>query len=259
METIVQRAPIKVDKDQNLSHALALMEKEHISRLLVTDEGFVVGILTEEDIANRFATGRERKLKATQIHVSAAMSKDLVVISLNADFKDAARIMLEYGFSSLPVVEDDEIVGLITKTDLVRKLLDSEKKVGDFYTKDPVLVNPADTLVFARKLMLENSVHRLLVTDKGLLVGILTERDIARGLKTFRKALDKGTHQDIKGLRVEHLMSREPLTVKPESTVGEAVTLMLENGISGLPVIDRNFGVLTKTDLVRGIADSKLP
>ncbi|MBN2013977.1 MAG: CBS domain-containing protein [Candidatus Altiarchaeota archaeon] len=259
METIVQRAPVKIDKDQNLSHALALMEKNHVSRLLVTDEGFVVGILAEEDIANRLATGRERKLKSTQIHVSAAMTKDLVVIPLKADFRDAARIMLEYGFSSLPVVEDEEIVGLITKTDLVIKLLYSDKIVGDFYTKKPVLVNPADTIVSARKLMLEHGIHRLLVTDKGMLVGILTERDIARGFKTFRKALDKGTHQDIKGLRVEHLMTRNPVTVTPETTVGEAATLMLEKRISGLPVITKEFGVLTKTDLVRGIADSKLP
>jgi CBS domain-containing protein len=259
MDRIMRRELITIDKDQNLTDALRLMDKEHISRLLVTDNGKILGIITEEDIANRLGTGKERKLKASHIHVSAAMTRDLKVISTDSDIRDAARTMLKNGFSSLPVVVESEIVGLITKTDLVMSLAQSRKKIRDFYTKDPILVNPADTLVSARKLMIEHKIHRLLVTDRGLLAGIITERDIARGLKTFRKALDKDAHPNIRGLRVEHLMSGEPITIKPETTVGEAVDIMLRNRISGIPVVTKDFGILTKTDLVRGIAEGKLP
>jgi CBS domain-containing protein len=259
MKEVMKRDLITIDKDQNLGDALGLMDRRRISRLLVTEGGRVCGIITEEDIADRLGTGRERKLKTSHIHVSAAMSKDLVVIPTDSERGDAAKIMLENGFSSLPVVEDSEIVGLVTKTDLVRSLIKSEKTVEGFYTKNPVLVNPGDTLVSARKLMLEYNIHRLLVTDRGFLAGILTERDIAAGLKTFRKALDKNAHPDIRGLRVEHVMTGNPVTIKPETTVGEAVEIMLEKGISGIPVITKDFGVLTKTDLVRGIAGGRLP
>lgn len=259
MKEIMKKDLITIDKDQNLGDVLRLMEKEHISRLLVTEDKKIIGIITEEDVANRLGTGRERMLKATHIHVSAAMTKDLKVIPINSKIEDAARIMLENGFSSLPVVGDSEIIGLVTKTDLVKSLKRSKKAIKELYTRNPILVNPGDTIVSARKLMLDHKIHRLLVTDRGLLAGILTERDLAKGLKTFRKALDKDGHPDIRGLRVEHVMTKEPITIKPETTAGEAVDIMLKNRISGIPVISQEFGILTKTDLIKGIADDELP
>ncbi len=259
MKDIMKKKLITIDKDQNLGDALRLMDKKDISRLLVTEGDRIIGIITEEDVANRLGTGQERKLKTSHIHVSSAMTRDLKTISIESGMDDTARIMLENRFSSLPVTEDSEIIGLVTKTDLVKSLKKSKKPVKGFYTKNPIRVNPGDTLVHARKLMLEYNIHRLIVTDRGLLAGILTERDLARGLKTFRKALDKNGHPDIQGLKVEYVMTGDPITVKPETTVGEAVEIMLKNRISGIPVIARDFGILTKTDLVRGIADGRLP
>jgi len=249
---------ITVDKDENLSHAIDLMEKEDISRLLVTENGKIVGILTKGDIVDRLITGRERALKAEHIHVSSAMVVNLKTIDVNSRLKEIAAMMLSNKFSSLPVTKDDEIIGIITKTDLVETLRNSDYLVEEFYTKEQVLVSPAESLVSARKLMLEFNVHRLMVTDKGKLAGILTMRDIANGLKTFRKAIDKYPHADIKRLIVGQVMTYSPLTVKPEATIGGAVKLMLEHKISGLPVIGEGLGILTKTDLVRGIARGKL-
>lgn len=260
---IMSKNLITIDKDRNLEDALTLMEKKHISRLLVTENNRIVGILTEEDIVNRLVTGRERKLKMGQIHITihitAAMTKDLITINEDTRIKEAARIMIENKFSSIPVKKENEIIALVTKTDLIKNLRNCKKEIGEFYTKEPVLVNPNDSLLSARKLMLENNIHRLIVTDKGLLVGILTERDIAKGLETFRKAIDKYPQADIERLKVENVMSFDPVTVKPETTVGKAVGIMLEKKISGIPVIAPGFGILTKTDMVKGIANGRLP
>lgn len=275
---IITTELITIDKDRNLKDAFHLMEKKHISRLLVTEKGKIVGIITEGDIANRLGTGKERKLKTEHIHVSGAMTKNLEVMDIklaemrvsstmtqNMQFisgKDgiieAARIMLENGFSSLPIQEDGNIIGIVTKTDLIKTLKESQKFVRDYYTTSPILTAPNASLVSARKLMLENGIHRLLVTDRGMLAGILTERDIANGLKTFRKAIDKYPQADIKRLKVEDVMNLDPITIKPETTIGEATGIMLEKRISGLPVIAQEFGILTKTDLVRGIAKGRL-
>ncbi len=273
---IISDKLIKVDKDESINDAMELMTKKRISRLLVTEKDEVVGIITEEDIAKRLGTGRERKLKTAHIHVSAAMTRNLKTIPADGNIRDAARIMLENKFSSLPVVrnnkvirkrsfrsydfpKENHIIGILTKTDLVKNLIKSKKKVEKFYTKNPIMTNPADTLVSARKLMLENKIHRLLVLDRGMIAGILTERDMARGLKTFRKAIDKFPQANIRRLLVEQVMTREPITIRPETTVGEAARIMLTNKISGIPVISPEFGILTKTDLVKGIADGLLP
>lgn len=256
---IITNKMITVDKDESINNALELMDKNRISRLLVTENDEIIGIITEEDIAKRLGTGRERKLKTAHIHVSAAMTKELKTIPEDSDIRDVAGIMLENKFSSLPVVKNGKIIGIVTKTDLVKNLLKSKQKVEKFYTKNPVMTNPNDTLVSARKLMLERNIHRLLVLDRGMLAGILTERDMAKGLKTFRKAIDKYPQADIQRLSVERVMTSDPITIKPETTVGEAAKIMLENRISGIPVIAPDFGILTKTDLIKGIAEGFLP
>jgi CBS domain-containing protein len=258
-ESIISRDLVTIDKDSHLHAALEIMQKRHISRLIVTEGKEIVGILAEEDIANRLADGKERKLKAEHIHLSAAMTKDPVSIDVGASLRDAAKIMLEKKFSSLLVKKDAAVIGLITKTDLVKTLSGSKKEVKEFYTSDPVTVKPDETIVSVRKLMLARNIHRVPVLENGVLVAMLTERDIAKGLDTFRKAIDKYPQADIKRLTVSLVMHPGPVTVDPETSIGKAVTIMLERKISGLPVNSERMGIITKTDIIRGIAEGKLP
>jgi len=83
-------------------------------------------------------------------------------------------------------------------------------------------------VVSVRKLMLAKNIHRLPVIDKGTLAGILTERDIARGLDTFRKAIDKYPQADIRKLTVGLVMRPNPVTVSPDTTIGKTVSVMIE-------------------------------
>jgi CBS domain-containing protein len=258
-ESIISKDLVTIDKDSHLHAALEIMQKRHISRIIVTEGKEIVGILAEEDIANRLADGKERKLKAEHIHISGAMTKDPVAIDIGASLRDAAKIMLEKNFSSLLVKKDETIIGLITKTDLVKTLCASKKEVKEFYTSDPVTVKPDETIVSVRKLMLAHNIHRVPVLENGALIAMLTERDIAKGLDTFRKAIDKYPQADIKRLTVSLVMRPGPITVAPDTPIGKAVGIMLEKKISGLPVITEKMGIITKTDLVRGIAEGKLP
>ena len=109
-ESIISKALVTIDKDSHLHAALDIMQKHHISRLIVTEGGMIVGILAEEDIANRLAAGKERKLKAEHIHISAAMTKDPVSIDVDSTICDAAKIMLEKNFSSLLVKKDEAVI-----------------------------------------------------------------------------------------------------------------------------------------------------
>lgn len=270
---------ITIDKDQNLSHAIDLMDKNNISRLMVTDDGKIMGILTEGDIGERLGTGRERKLRTTQLHVSGPMTKDLKTYELPSDaiyvssemkkdikyssnpeiVVDIARLMIEEGFSSVPLTEDGEIIGLVTKTDLIGCLNESKKPVKHFYTDEMIVCNPHDSLVHARKMMQEYEVERLVVMNKGMIAGIVTTKDIAEGLNTFRRALDSFTHPDIKRLRVQDVMTSDPVTIDHEAPVYRVVQIMQEEKISGIPVTGPDPGIITKTDLIREIASGNLP
>jgi CBS domain-containing protein len=258
-ESIISKDLVTIDKDSHLHAALDVMQKRHISRLIVTEGGEIVGILAEEDIANRLADGKERKLKAEHIHLSAAMTKDPISVDIEATTQDAAKIMLEKNFSSLLVKKEGKVIGLITKTDLVKTLISSKKEVKEFHTLNPVTVKPDHTVVSVLKLMLSRNIHRVPVMENGALVAMLTERDIAKGLGTFRKAIDKYPQADIKRLTVSLVMRPGPITVSSDTTIGKAAGIMLEKKISGLPVNGEKMGIITKTDLIKGIAAGKLP
>ena len=75
-------------------------------------------------------------------------------------------------------------MGVFTERDLTRRLLEDEdlldREVGEVMSTPVTTVNPADEVVFIFRLMTEQGIRRLPVIDGGLLVGIVTERDLLR-------------------------------------------------------------------------------
>lgn len=259
-DELAKKDLITIDKDRNLEDAMKLMDKKKISRLIVTEKKKIIGILSEEDITRRLENAKERKLMPSHIHVSSAMTSYLRVLPKETDLIKVAETMLENKISSILITDGPDITGLITKTDLIKTLKDSKKEIADFYAKKAVTVSPTDTLVHVDKILQEKKIRRVLVVKDGVFVGIVTERDMARGFEMFRKTLDKYRHPNIKNLKVENVMTSDPMTVKPNAKVSDVVGIMLDKKISGIPVVDRNtLGVITKTDLVRGISERKLP
>ena len=86
---------------------------------------------------------------------------------------------------SLPIVEGDKLVGVITDRDLAIRVvaegLGTDTTVGDIASKDVVTVDPQQSLEDAARLMAEHQVRRLpVVEEDGRLVGILAQADIAQ-------------------------------------------------------------------------------
>jgi len=98
---------------------------------------------------------------------------------------DAARTMTTENVGSLPVVEEQKLVGMITDRDLVTNVLakdlDPNKvPVAEVATQDPVSVSPDESLETALERMAEKQVRRLPVVEDGRLVGILAQADVSR-------------------------------------------------------------------------------
>jgi len=97
---------------------------------------------------------------------------------------DAARLMGSYDVGSIPIVDDDGFVGVVTDRDLVLRVLAARKephetKLGDILTRDPVTISPDSNLSEARDLMAEHRIRRLPVVKGAELVGIVAMGDIA--------------------------------------------------------------------------------
>jgi CBS domain-containing protein len=124
------------------------------------------------------------KENAMSILVRHAMTPAPQTISPDMNAGDAAGLMRSEDIGVLPVVEGDQLVGLVTDRDLVMRVLaerkdPSEVKVGDVATRSPVTVTPDMRLSEARDLMEHYKVRRLPVMKSDELVGILSMGDVA--------------------------------------------------------------------------------
>ena len=120
-------------------------------------------------------------------------------------------------------------------------------KVVSRMTADVVSVTVDEDITAAFELMSEGQFRHLPVTDRGLLVGIISDRDIllqAQGTKS---------NLTIPPVAVADVMTKAPVTISSGATLAEAANLMLAHHIDCLPVLGRDgdlVGIITSTDIM---------
>lgn len=116
--------------------------------------------------------------------------------------------------------------------------------VAELMNKGLLSVGPSTTVAEAATMMGERRVGSALVMDGEALLGIFTERDIVRAL---------GEHFDAAKHQVAEWMTRDPITVPPDTPAKDALKTMLDGGFRHLPVKDGEqvIGVVSMRDLSR--------
>jgi CBS domain-containing protein len=119
-------------------------------------------------------------------NVRDAMTSNPRSIEPSTMVADAASLMKSEDVGSLPIVEGDQLVGMVTDRDIVIRVVAERKDlqattVGEIASRDLVTVDPEQDLDDALRLMAQHQVRRLPVAEEdGRLVGILAQADIAR-------------------------------------------------------------------------------
>jgi len=249
---------ITIDKDQNLSDALKLLRKHNVSRLPVTNNKELVGIISERDIAAKLGSAKYESMPASRLHISSVMVKDVITVPETMQLDEVARLMLENGIGSVPVMdEDDKMVGIVSKADFVTLAVGiafDKITVKEIMTKELVVVSPTDRLVHARRQMMEAHVGRVPVVDEEDLKGMVTSKDLMRAFIDFRKKVpEKYQKSQIKEVLVEDIMSSNPTVTTKDATISEGAKGMMDTGSNGLPVVedDNVVGIITQTDILR--------
>lgn len=116
--------------------------------------------------------------------VRDAMTENPRSIGASASVVEAARVMREEHIGSLPITDDEQLVGMITDRDITTRVVAEAADpkvtpVGDVYSRDLVSVAPDKDLEEALQLMARHQVRRLPVVENGRLVGIVAQADIA--------------------------------------------------------------------------------
>jgi acetoin utilization protein AcuB len=122
-------------------------------------------------------------------------------------------------------------------------------------SKNVITVDVKDSMWNATKIMRENGIRMLPVVKKGKLVGIITDRDLKRASASDANSLE--IHELlylVTQIKIKDIMTKDPITIPFDYTVEETAELLLENKISGAPVLDHSgqlVGVITESDLFK--------
>ena len=143
-------------------------------------------------------------------------------------------------------------------------------KVKDIMTREMITVSPETEIVYATKLLLENRINGVPVTNEtGKLVGILCQSDLIAQQKklpvpsffsfldglitlTSMKHFEKEV-QKIAAITVAQAMTPNPVTVRPDTNIEAVAALMVDNNFHTIPVVDEGelVGIVGKEDILR--------
>jgi CBS domain-containing protein len=266
-----------IGENEQVSHARNLMLKHGQGRIVVVDKDEnPVGIVTERDLSIKLKGSgpKWRNRPIDKISIRRVMSNGLTTINDGSNVKDAVEIMLRNKISSIPVVDEDGLVGIITKTDLMKFYITKYAntwKVNDLMTKDVVTVNENHTISHVVSVMEENNINGLVVMFDNEIAGVITPDDISFAqvddpelgvnveriyfIRQLAEGGDKRKTREISLLTAGDIMNEDYAKISPDADAVDAAKLMCDVKLSHIPVVegDNLVGIITKTDIIKGI------
>jgi CBS domain-containing protein len=262
---IISLGPKKTIKD-----ARDAMLRHNISRIVISAKNKAISILTEKDIA-KFLYNMNESKKLSEISLAEVTNKNLISVRSTTSIRTCAKEMIEYGISSLIVVDEQKHgVSILTKTDLVdyySSHFEGKNKVADFMTKKVWTVDLDESIHMVIMLLSNHSISRVIVIQNKKPIGIITNKDLLplslliTGKVTkyvqknnFNRAIPSFARSMI---LAEDIMTGSLLLVTDNSDLADTARIMIRHGISGLPVIDKEgklAGIITKSDITRALS-----
>jgi CBS domain-containing protein len=272
----VLRKSITISHNATLLEARNILLRHKVGRLPVVANKKPVGIVTEKDLVRAIY---KQKKPIEKVLVKDFMSKNLITVKRTDSVYDCAQLMHKNKISSILVLDNKELAGIVTKTDLVSVFLTSSTEpvpISKVMTSKVITVMPADSLLLVESLLVKHRISRIVVERNRKPVGIITNRDflpakMPRWIMQFADPKEVEEYRldpkpdefrmnqlsYILSFRAEDIMTPNPITVDIDEDVSVAALLMIRNAISGLPVVRKSLlaGIITKSDIVRAIAE----
>ncbi len=165
-----------------------LMEANHVRYLCVSDKDEIVGIISMRDLARHFVDsegGPVRDLENVYRPLSVLMRTTMETLASERTVLEGAQTMAEKRIGSLLVIEAGEMVGIVTETDMVRKVIAarlpaSSTSVGAVMNYPLIQIDINRTVRDASRLMAEQRIRHLAVTEENKVVGLLSVRDLVK-------------------------------------------------------------------------------
>ena len=269
--------PITIKNESNLADALKKIINEKKSRILVTENKKITSIFTEKDLGVFLLTDNsERKLDVIPL---CEITKKIISVDEKIELNQCAHLMLKNKIGSLAISSNNKVVGILTKTDLVRYFADnySDEKIVGEYMSPYYSWQYSDTPLYKVVLkMIDEQISRVILRNHDEIpVGIATFRDM------FNLSLNLGEQEDVldnsdptisvifprKGflsesgfggsIKINEIMSKNIISVNYDDDLAKTGKILLEKNINGVGVLSGHgnvIGIISKTDIVKALA-----
>jgi CBS domain-containing protein/ribosome-associated translation inhibitor RaiA len=242
--------------DDTIGDALGKMKSHDVHELPVLERKKLVGVVTLRELMRRKSLPPETKV-STVLQVPPEIIPD-------TPLPEAAEKLISTGFRAIPVARGKALVGISSRSDLVRALVETRALEGvlarDFMTPNPIAVAENDTVEHAIQMMRSLGERAVPVVDKNRhLKGVVGMKDIADLFarpKVREQYGERAGREEKVVLEVQSVMRYPPITVGPDADVHRAAELMSKNHISSIVVTEKDepVGIITTQDLMQFLA-----
>jgi CBS domain-containing protein len=247
---------ITIDKDVDLTYVLTLMKKHDITKIPVLEDKQLVGMVTDNIIAYKLGSIRKKGVPASRLHASSVTDKNIECISSETEVKTILKKVGKPGPTMLCVTDNKHLLGVVTKADLLH-LVESKKPVREIMNKKILTVSPDDRVIHARRVMVDEKIARLPVVDKGILVGMISDNELAFAFANIKKSFPLGRQKhQLDELFVKDVMKTPAIWAQPTTTAKQAASIMLKYDVGALPILEKDkiIGIISRTDLLNTIS-----
>ncbi len=252
---------VTITPSHSLLNARDMMTHNRVSQLVVVDErNRPVCLVSKRDIA-RFLLEDVTTRPLEDMQVSEASSESIRTLMPNLTVFNAARLFDTENVACAIVTGDKPVAGIMTETDLCHyfaQKFPEEFKVKEFMIGDFLFAKSTYPIMHVAHDIVYRQPSVPVIDEE--LVGIITLSDLLslreRVPDQRRFSLSSRVDDDAALITTKDLMTRNPITTDDETDLAQAAQIIINKGISSLPVVDKEssvIGLLTKHDIVRAL------
>jgi CBS domain-containing protein/ribosome-associated translation inhibitor RaiA len=244
------------DPDDDIGRILGKMREADVHELPVGRKGKLLGLVTMRELMRRRNLPPESKVASVLVKAPE--------LSPDTNLPEATELLISSGFRAVPVLDRKRVVGIISRTDLVRALAEMGALEGlaikDFMTPNPQAVGQDETVDHAVKLMQALGERSVPVVDEHRhLKGVLGMKDIVQLFakpKTRERVGELAGEENKVAIEVKSVMHYPPVTIGADGDLARAAELMIAQNVSSVIVTEKEepVGIVTKLDLMHFLA-----
>ncbi|WP_457753325.1 CBS domain-containing protein [Thermococcus sp.] len=279
VKSIMTPDPVVIELPATRGYALELFKKHNVRSFPVVRRGTkeLVGIVSIKRVL----------VNPDEDQLAMLVKRDIPVVKPTDDLKKAVRLMLDYDYRRVIVVDEGKVVGILTVGDIIRRYLSRHEKykkieIEPYYQRNVSVVWKGTPLKAALKaLLLCNAMAIPVIDDEGNLIGIVDETDLLKDSEVVRvmksSALSASSEEEwilesqptllfekaelqLPKKPVEDIMTRDVVIATPHMSVYDVANKMTKYRIEQLPVIRGEgdlVGLIRDMDLIKVIVNRR--